>query len=250
VIFKFDKRNNVFKHIRSPESSIAEHAIHFWIDSENILVEKNLIINCDRGIGFGLGSYANSGGIIRNNMIYHDANYGEVGISLESSPNTLVYNNSVFMEHDYFNAIEFRFSETQDVYIANNLTNKSISPRNGATGTIEYNNINAIPDWFIDTSVGDLHLSSDTLSQVIDRGVSISGLVEDFDEDIRPQDTGIDICADEYLLMTSIENNGKINPQNFWLNQNYPNPFNPRTTIEFNIAHHADVTLTLYNLLF
>lgn len=244
-------KNNVFKHIRSPDpgSSFAEHAIHFWVGSENILVEKNLIINCDRGIGFGMGSSANSGGIIRNNMIYHDANYGEVGISLESSPNTQVYNNSVFMEHDYYNAIEYRFSETQNVYIANNLTNKNISSRNDATGTIEYNNTNAIPDWFIEPSAGDLHLSSDTLSQVVDQGISIPGLVEDFDGDIRPQGTLVDIGADEYLLPTLIEYKGKTNPQNFCLKQNYPNPFNPITTIEFTITHPANVTLTLYNLL-
>ena len=242
-------RNNVFKNIKSPEITLAGYTILFWDDSENPLVEKNLIINCDRGIGFGLGSSANSGGIIRNNMIYHDNSTGDVGIALQTSPNTHVYNNSIYFDNDYFSAIECRFPETQDVYIANNLSNKIIWFRDGATGIVEYNNINAISDWFIDESTGDLHLSSDTLSQVIDQGISISGLTEDFDGDIRPQGSGIDIGADEYFLMTSIENNSKINTENFRLKQNYPNPFNPTTTIEFQLAMECNVSLKIFDLL-
>jgi hypothetical protein len=241
--------NNVFNYIKSPGATLAGYALHFWNDSENTLVEKNLIINCDRGIGFGLGSSANTGGIIRNNMIYHDNSTGDVGISLQISPDTQVYNNSIFLDNDYYSAIECRFTETQNVYIANNLSNKNIWFRDGATGVVEYNNLNAISDWFIDESNGDLHLSSDTLSQVVDQGISISGLIDDFDGDIRPQGFGIDIGADEYSLMTSIENTSKLNPENFRLMQNYPNPFNPTTTIEFQLAIESNVSLKIFDLL-
>lgn len=39
------------------------------------------------------------------------------------------------------------------------------------------------------------------------------------------------------------------NPREFVLHQNYPNPFNPTTTIEFDLADAALVTLTVYNVL-
>jgi hypothetical protein len=242
-------RNNVFKYIKSPGPNLAGYAILFWNDSENPLVEKNLIINCDRGIGFGFGSSANIDGIIRNNMIYHDNSTGDVGISLQISPDTQVYNNSIFFDNDYYSAIECRFTETQNVYIANNLSNKIIWFRDGATGVEEYNILDAISAWFIDASNGNLHLASDTLSKVVDQGISIPGLTEDFDGDIRPQGSGIDIGADEYSLMTSIENNIKINPQNFWLNQNYPNPFNPSTSINYQILELSFVTLKVFDVL-
>jgi hypothetical protein len=192
-------RNNTFKDIQSPGGDPAEHAIHFWSNSEGTLVERNLIINCDRGIGFGLGSVQHIGGIIRNNMIYHNGSgaYADVGIGIESSTNTQIYNNTIYFDHNrYSNAIEYRFSETYGAYIANNLTNKLITSRDGGTGILESNITHAKPDWFVNPSCGDLHLTG-TIKEVVDQGTIISGLIDDFDGDSRPRGSGIDIGADE-----------------------------------------------------
>ncbi len=142
-------RGNTFKNIRSPDAEIAEHAIHFWSNSQGTLVENNVIINSDRGVGFGLGDRGHVGGIIRNNFIYHDAHSsGDVGIALESSPNTQVYGNKIYFENDYKNAIEYRFGSTSGVLIHDNISNKAISARDGATGTLTNNTTNAMPSVF------------------------------------------------------------------------------------------------------
>ena len=192
-------RNNVFRDIASPNSSVAEFAIHFWDKSANNLVERNQIIDCDRGIGFGLQDKPNDGGIIRNNMIYHSANgdpFADAGIALADSPNSQVYNNTIYQEHSFQWALEYRFAATTSTLIVNNLTNKPVMARDGATGTAGNNVANAASSLFTQVSSGNLHLVKSS-SGVTDAGRTVSGLTNDFDGNARPQGSGIDIGADE-----------------------------------------------------
>lgn len=138
-------KDNVFKNIASPAEKVAEHAIHFWYDSSDIRTIGNVIINSDRGIGYGLTDRENQsrGGIISDNVIIHTAHdhpFADVGIALESSPETVVINNIIFSTSTYPNAIEYRFKSTQGVLIKGNITNKAIKKRNGAQGTVINNN--------------------------------------------------------------------------------------------------------------
>lgn len=189
--------DNLFRDIASPHTSLAEHAIHFWDNSSDNLVERNRIINCDRGIGFGLGSSGNTGGIIRNNTIYNDGQdpYDDVGIGLETSPGTEVYNNTVYI--DYPNAIEYRFAATTGVTIENNLTNQAITSRNGGTATVGVNLTSAQSTWFVNTAAGDLHLAG-MPQMVVDQGTDLSAhFSDDIDQGPRPVGGGWDIGADE-----------------------------------------------------
>jgi len=179
---------------------LAEHGVHFWSNSEGTLVQRNLIIDCDRGIGFGLGSSGHIGGIIRNNMIYHDADHGysDVGIGLESATGAQVYNNTIFHKHSYANAIEYRFSESNNLTIVNNLCNRLITSRNNGTTTLLSHNITtAASDWLTDVVSGDLHLRSKR-SGVTDAALTLPELTDDFDGGQRPVGSGPDIGADEF----------------------------------------------------
>jgi hypothetical protein len=198
-------RRNIFQAIRSPSEDVAEFAIHFWSFSEDTLVEGNTIINCDRAIGLGLGERGHQRGIVRNNMIYHNGveGFADVGIAVESAPNAQVYNNTIYQEHSYPHAIEYRFPATTGVLIANNLTNKAISQRDGATGTVSHNVTNAQAGWFVNPPAGDLHLRS-LISTVVNQGIIIAGLSADFDGDPRPLGPGMDIGADEYRSLGAL----------------------------------------------
>lgn len=206
--------DNIFKGIASPDYQlVAEHAVHFWRNSSNNIVERNVMINCDRGVGFGLGEQfgnGNSGGIIRNNMIFNDGSNpnNDVGIGLEQSPGTKVYNNTIYIT--YQNAIEFRFGETSDVDIANNLTNKSITWRrdNGALpfpGTSNY--LNAQSNWFENANSGNLRLTSN-YSEVVDQGIYLNDVVEDIYQTDRRQGNATDIGAHEFLTEVDPPNYG------------------------------------------
>lgn len=68
-------RDNVFKSIRGANGG-GRAAIFIWNCSQDAIVERNLIVDCDRGIAFGNPHihdgipYHNKGGIIRNNMVH------------------------------------------------------------------------------------------------------------------------------------------------------------------------------------
>ena len=198
--------DNVFKNIASPDAQLAQHAVNFWNNSTNNTIERNKIINCDRGIGFGLGSSPNTGGIIRNNMIYNDgtAPNDDVGIGLESSPDTKVYNNTIII--NYPNAIEYRFIATNNVDITNNLTNQNILSRNGGQATLISNVTDAQINWFVDAPAGDLRLIPNNPT-VIDQGVNLADIIMDIYQTIRPQFNNHDIGAFE-LLIDIIYSNG------------------------------------------
>ncbi len=158
-------KGNVFKHIASPGNRIAEHAIHLWNNTESNIVENNIIIDSDRAIGFGMRKrakgdenkhikFSNYGGIIRNNFIFHSDNqdpFADTGIILEDSPNTVVENNYIFMEHSYRRAIEYRFTPTVGVVVRNNSTNKNISSRDGGSAE-EIDNVETLtkPEFLVE----------------------------------------------------------------------------------------------------
>ncbi len=199
-------RNNTFRNIVSPSRSVAEFAVHFWDGSANNTVEKNLIVNCDRGIGFGLDGKGNTGGIIRNNMIYHAADAGrfaDTGIALMESPGTQVYNNTILMDNSFPWAIEYRFASTTGVLIVNNLTNRPIVSRNGASGVVSNNVANAVRSWFVNPASGDLHLAS-AISSVVAAGRAVPGLSDDFDGHPRPAGAKIDVGADQFAARSTL----------------------------------------------
>lgn len=234
--------DNIFKDIASPSSSLAEHAVHFWNFSENNTVERNLMINCDRGIGFGLGSSPNDGGIIRNNMIYSDGThpFNDVGIGLETSPNTKVYNNTIYIS--YPNAIEYRFEATTNVEITNNLTNQLITSRNDGEALLTTNYIEALAPWFVDVTTGNLHLAI-TNENVVDLGTNLAEITLDFDKTARPIAGITDIGAHEFPIPVEIN---EIQQPLVQI-QLFPNPAQNVFTIQSSSS--AIYKVSIYNIL-
>jgi len=201
-------RDNLFRNIRVPagKKGMSEHAIHFWNRSskpQNVVVERNQIINCDRGIGFGLGSQAggHNGGssAIRNNFVYNDGTgpATDVGIGLEHADHVAVENNTVFIAN-YRGPIEYRFASSSHLVFRNNLSNRPILARNDAPApTLSRNLGSARPEWFADLANGDLHLTR-RAGPALDAGVPLGTFKDDIDAERRPAGDSWDIGADEF----------------------------------------------------
>ncbi len=202
---------NRFDGIYCDGGGLAEHAIHFWKSARDTLVEGNVITNCARGIGFGLGSGAGTrtypdnpyggaalahiDGIIRNNFVYSDVDFFDTGIEIQEAREPLVLHNTVVSDGGagFFSSIDYRFASTVTV-IKNNLTTR-ISQRDGATGDVSNNIEDAPMSFFFDPAAGDLHLTGSASAAL---GAGVAHAEAGLDIDGEPHDSAApDIGADE-----------------------------------------------------
>ena len=192
-------RDNVFRNIRVPEGKgIVGPTVLMWKSTVHSIVERNQFYNCQTGIAFGLTDHKkndHSGGIIRNNFFHRNkSESGDVGISLADSPGTKVLNNTVILNGTFERAIEYRFQDTVNVTIQNNLTDAPIVSRNGGTATLISNITNARPDWFLQE--GDVHLGR-AAEEAIGQGTPDIDLKNDIDREPRSSAARVDIGADQ-----------------------------------------------------
>jgi hypothetical protein len=161
-------------------------------------------VNCQREIGFGLIDRTpndHSGGIIRNNVIYRDANLpnGDVAIGVFDSPGTRVLHNTVFMPGPYPNAIEYRFPGAVGTVISNNLLTGAIRARDGAAPASQSHNLtDASADMFVNAAAGDLRLRV-TATAAIDNAVPSADVATDWSGTARPVGAAPDIGAFEFV---------------------------------------------------
>ena len=204
-------RDSTFADIYCAGEGLAEHAIHFWVGARDTVVERNVIVDCARGIGFGLvesgatrtypddpypglfvGHYD---GIIRNNVIVADIAYYDTGIELDQARGALVVHNSIVElsgATGSFSSIDTRFDNAITT-VRNNLVRR-LTVR-GGTSTADHN-LEMVPaSYFVDPLGGDVHLTA-AATQAIDQGVVVPEASTDFEGD--PRDDGApDLGADE-----------------------------------------------------
>ncbi len=195
-------RKNTFKDIYCAGEGLAEHAVHFWTGSRDTLVEQNVILNCARGVGFGLGDatagrvyspdpypgVANVGhydGIIRNNFIWADNAWHDSGIGLEQARGTVIVHNTVVSTAgaSFFSSIDLRFGATVAT-VRNNLTRR-ITQRDSPTVTADHNLEMAATSLFAGFATGDLHLVAGATAAINQgvtdarAGLDVDGLAHD-----------------------------------------------------------------------
>jgi len=166
-------------------SATAEPAIHFYAEASNTIITDNIILNCDQGIGLGSATSTHTSGTIRNNMIADDRTTGNpgAGISLESTTNTVVDNNTLYSTNSYDNSIEY--NNCSGVSIRNNLASKAITGSTSMETTLTTNYTPAQATWFIAPASADLRLNS-AVPNVVDAGTPIDDLTMDIEGDPGP----------------------------------------------------------------
>jgi hypothetical protein len=200
----------------------SEHAIHFWTGSRDTVVERNVLVDNARAVGFGMldegaartydddpcpgsaGYVCHYGGVVRNNFIvgtrpelFASSMGFDCGICLWSACGAEVYHNTILSTGDLFSSIEWRF-EASRVTVRNNLASHAMRERDGATAELGVNAESAVAADFWDAAAADLHLAPEAQGS-IDRGEPLAPGVcdQDIDGDARGQTP--DLGADERI---------------------------------------------------
>jgi hypothetical protein len=195
-------RHNLFLRIRAPEGELAGPAILMWNGSSGTLVEGNTFVDCQREISLGLQERTpddHTGGVVRNNFIYRSPGIrGAAAIAIFDSPHTRVVHNSMLLNWQESGSVEYRFPDTTNVLIENNLADRPEWAREGASATVRGNLWIANSDFFVDAMSGDLHLSS-AATGASDRAALSADAPTDWDSQARPLGSAADVGADEYV---------------------------------------------------
>jgi hypothetical protein len=214
-------RDNVIEGFWCPDG-LSEHGVHMWVSCRDTLVERNVLRDNARGIGFGMresdsgkrvysdnpcpgagGGYVDHyGGVVRNNFVFasdgglfsSDSGF-DCGICLWQACGARVLHNTVASTQAPFSSIEWRFDHT-DVDLINNLVSHNLRDRGGSAYQ-EGNVTGASLAWFVDGAGGDLHLAS-TATGAIDQVSAPPDVSGDIDGDVRPIGPASDVGADEY----------------------------------------------------
>lgn len=202
------------------DAGLSEHAVHFWVTGRDTMVERNVIVDCARGVGFGLGEMGNGksrvypddpcpgasylghiDGVIRNNTVWaaspgmfaSQAGF-DSGVALEQACGAQVYHNTVVSLQQPFTAMEYRWANTSAI-IKNNLVTHAIKERDGGVAVQAGNIVDAPLDHVVDANGGDLHLAAG--SPAIDAGEPLAAGLADEDIEGDARDGMPDVGADE-----------------------------------------------------
>jgi hypothetical protein len=179
---------NLFRNIRGRNGG-GRAAIFLWVRSRNILVERNLLVDCDRGIAFGNPGRATSQragepslhlshGIIRNNFI---AGGPDCGIELWQAEDLLIAHNSIWRPQQNWNRGIRIGTGTVRARLANNLIHGGILLE-GGNAQLHQNLAGHVEHYFVKPAAGNLVLTTEA-SGAIRQGLHLP----DVPDDIRHQ---------------------------------------------------------------
>lgn len=211
-------RDNTFYNLHAADQCFAEPnsigdpncfnpSVLVWNGSTDPIVERNLFINVDQAISFGLvqrsGFLDMQRGIARNNVIYNAPGFWSTTrkndatsdglIRTFEDPNGKIYNNTVISGGTFGKCIVNRFGTSTGVIIRNNICDAPIGTGDlGASATASNNITNASSAIFANQANADFHLTSSAVA-VIGTGFNVlTDVPADFDRISRavPLDLG------------------------------------------------------------
>jgi hypothetical protein len=189
--------DNVFIGIQGRTRS-ARGAIFMWHDSQDCIIERNIVIDCDMGIALG-NSYRSpetkihcTGFIVRNNFVTRAP---ESGILADYTNDCKILHNTVHDPHNRLRRLIRLVHDNDGLLVANNLlSGPEIRNESSSQITFKHNMEKELTAHFVDPAKGDLHLKESVI-EFAGNAEPLPEVTEDIDGQPRSQTP--DIGADE-----------------------------------------------------
>jgi len=176
--------DNIFHNVRGRNGG-GRAAVFVWVRSRRVIVERNLIVNCDRGIAFGNPgrSTANiaserlvyvADSVIRNNFI---AGGPDCGIELWYAEGIQVCHNSIRRPDRNFGRGIRIGTGTSQTTVVNNLVHGEIRLE-GGQAALRHNLAGRLDHYFADPASGNLALTPAAVG-AIDQGIPLPEVTDD-----------------------------------------------------------------------
>jgi hypothetical protein len=192
--------DNVFVGIQG-RTGEGRGAIFLWFDSQDCLIERNIIVDCD--VGLQLGNAHRADGVethclrcvARNNFITRAP---EAGIVTTYTKDCRVLHNTIHDPQSRTNRLLRMVFDNEGLLVANNLlSGPGISDESDSDIRFLGNLLQDVSDVFVDPVHGDLHLAKPAPT-IVDRAEAISE-APDADIDGQKRDARPDVGADELV---------------------------------------------------
>ena len=177
--------DNVFLNLQGKTRG-GRGAVFVWNNSEDVLIERNLIVNCDRGICLGNPSGAAvhlTRGVVRNNFVVRGA---DKAIELARTRDCQVYHNTVWSAEPGYARTLHLFDGSRGARVFNNLVGGKLLVEGPDAGKVESNLSGALDGFFADPAKGDLHLTPKGAAAARGKGQPVPQGTADFDNRPRP----------------------------------------------------------------
>ena len=190
--------DNVFRNVKGRNGG-GRAASFIWVRSRQVVVERNVIVDCDRGVAFGNPGQSTANvtgerllyvadGIIRNNFI---AGGPDCGIELWHAERIKVFNNTIWRpERNWSRGIRVG-TGTAQTEIVNNLVHGDIR-LDGGEAQLHDNVSGRLDGYFVAPVSGNLALTAKA-SGAINQGLSLSEVTDDIRG--RPRAGRLDLGA-------------------------------------------------------
>ena len=189
--------DNVFVNIRG-RTREGRGAIFMWFDSQDCVIERNIIIDCDAGICLGNPHRADGIKIhcqrcvVRNNFITRATEGGIVPVYTRDCK---ILNNTVHESDSRLGRLIRIVFDNDGLLVANNLlSGPKIRNESDSKITFVSNLEKELTSAFVNPSQGNLHLTARAID-VINRAEPLSDVADDIDDEVRGAEP--DIGADE-----------------------------------------------------